>query len=824
MQFNVMGNAPSVEQEFSELEKGIVITARCEETSVPSSPSMALDGSQRRHISGSSQQKENIEDVVLTEVPRPPDGGYGWVIVLVSFVCNLVVDGIAYSFGIILQRLAEDFDETVGKVAWAGSLLNGVYLLTGPVASALTNAYGFRPVCIIGSILGSASFALSTVVPNVYTLLFVYGVMGGIGIGLIYLPAIVAVNYYFESRRALATGIAVCGSGVGAFLFAPLASLILATYDWKGVNLIFSAILLLCVFCGALMKPLVFKSPEASQKPLLQLMAEERMKEMQRSSITSESFFIVKLPDGSVEKRPKYRINADPGVHSSLALNEYGLSMSGLPTITEATRATDPSGSDERDMHPEPVRNKSSGSIILSTVAKRTISSPSATCVSKTSRNPSTRTDEDSEKSSDSEKNDVVPELPSGEDFDFNRRGSKKLNRRGSAPTNGPADPRDKSIVKNTSTPLFDGSRRSSSSSYTSRTGTSTNHLGHNLTGNNPRLSVPNPTSIGGMYVDGMLYSVSSVSGTPRGSKGSIPQAGDMLRPLSRQDIFYTGSVSHLAQCHSQRSLASYRASVLSVRRNSSLQTPIEKSGCLSYFGDCSVLRDMLDTSLLRNPVFLLICLSNILGMLGFYIPFVYLIDSAIAEGVSPESAAFLLSVIGITNTLGRIICGYVTDMPRVDALFVSNTCLLLSGVSTMVFPLCSTYTSFVLVALLFGLFVAGYVALTSVMLVDLVGIEKLSNSFGLLILFRGASSIIGSPIAGLLFDLTGKYDASFYTAGALLILSSAFGYAVPPIQKLLDRRGSVTPPQGPTVNSPTVFTTLSPSTDFVEEEESETE
>ena len=33
-----------------------------------------------------------------------------------------------------------------------------------------------------------------------------YGVMGGFGLGLIYLPAVVAVGYYFESKRALATG------------------------------------------------------------------------------------------------------------------------------------------------------------------------------------------------------------------------------------------------------------------------------------------------------------------------------------------------------------------------------------------------------------------------------------------------------------------------------------------------------------------------------------------------------------------------------------------------------------------------------------------
>ena len=79
-----------------------------------------------------------------------------------------------------------------------------------------------------------------------------YGVLGGLGLGLIYLPAIVSVGFYFERRRALATGerkifnqklkmtkknmfegISVCGSGVGAFVMAPLVRWLVNTYDWE---------------------------------------------------------------------------------------------------------------------------------------------------------------------------------------------------------------------------------------------------------------------------------------------------------------------------------------------------------------------------------------------------------------------------------------------------------------------------------------------------------------------------------------------------------------------------------------------------------------
>lgn len=78
----------------------------------------------------------------------------------------------------------------------------------------------------------------------------------GFGFGMIYLPAVVAVGYYFETKRSLATGIAVCGSGFGTFAFAPLATYLLQVFDWKNSLLIFAGLILNCAVFGAMMRPL----------------------------------------------------------------------------------------------------------------------------------------------------------------------------------------------------------------------------------------------------------------------------------------------------------------------------------------------------------------------------------------------------------------------------------------------------------------------------------------------------------------------------------------------------------------------------------------
>jgi len=85
----------------------------------------------------------------------------------------------------------------------------------------------------------------------------------GLGFGLIYLPAIVSVTCYFEKQRSFATGIAVCGSGLGTFIFAPLTEVLIQTYFWKGALLIITAITLNCIIFGALFRPLEMKRKKA---------------------------------------------------------------------------------------------------------------------------------------------------------------------------------------------------------------------------------------------------------------------------------------------------------------------------------------------------------------------------------------------------------------------------------------------------------------------------------------------------------------------------------------------------------------------------------
>lgn len=78
----------------------------------------------------------------------------------------------------------------------------------------------------------------------------------------------------------------------------------------------------------------------------------------------------------------------------------------------------------------------------------------------------------------------------------------------------------------------------------------------------------------------------------------------------------------------------------------------------------------------------------------------------------------------------------------------------------------------------------AGYISLTSIILVDLLGLDKLTNAFGLLILFRGAAAIIGSPLAGAVYDATQSYSIPFFMAGFFFLISTVTSFMAPAMKR----------------------------------------
>ena len=55
-----------------------------------------------------------------------------------------MLDGIGYSFGILLEPLMEHYGEGKGVISMVGSILAGAIMLVGPISSLAVNKFGPR--------------------------------------------------------------------------------------------------------------------------------------------------------------------------------------------------------------------------------------------------------------------------------------------------------------------------------------------------------------------------------------------------------------------------------------------------------------------------------------------------------------------------------------------------------------------------------------------------------------------------------------------------------------------------------------------------------
>lgn len=188
---------------------------------------------------------------------KAPDGGmWAWFAVFACFMGNVIGDGVMYSFGVFIPEFKKHFNAGSGEVATVYSIQMGVTFAAGPVASFMTNRLGWRLTTVIGSVLAAVGLALSAVAPNVIFLYFSGGVCIGLGLGIIYLPRLDCITQYFDKYRPIVTGVAICGSGIGTFIFAPLTQWLMEKFGWKYALFIIAGICLLNCLFGLMFQPL----------------------------------------------------------------------------------------------------------------------------------------------------------------------------------------------------------------------------------------------------------------------------------------------------------------------------------------------------------------------------------------------------------------------------------------------------------------------------------------------------------------------------------------------------------------------------------------
>jgi MFS family permease len=211
--------------------------------------------------------QNNPDNKAATLLGMPPEKGR-WALIASCLIINLCL-GTIYSWSVFVNPLTDYFSTNLGQTVTANDVLMpfSLFLAIFAITMALTGTYvenrGPREVTVVGCILTGLGWLLASMVTSITMLSILYGVIGGIGVGIVYGATVAVAARWFPDRRGLAVGMAVFGVGFSAFITANLAGFFIASYGVMSTFRIFGIGILIITVPLAL--PLTF--PPAGWRP-----------------------------------------------------------------------------------------------------------------------------------------------------------------------------------------------------------------------------------------------------------------------------------------------------------------------------------------------------------------------------------------------------------------------------------------------------------------------------------------------------------------------------------------------------------------------------
>ena len=192
----------------------------------------------------------------------PPEKGR-WVFVILGLVINLFL-GSVYSWSVFVEPLTayyagQGLAVTANEILLPFSVELAVFALTMPFTGKLIDRHGPRNVTILGGVLAGLGWILASFSSSPLTLAVMFGVIGGIGVGIAYSVLVAVPACWFPDRRGLAVGITVFGVGFSAFFTANIAGYLIEASGVMTTFRVFGLVIMTLTILLAL--PLSFPAP-----------------------------------------------------------------------------------------------------------------------------------------------------------------------------------------------------------------------------------------------------------------------------------------------------------------------------------------------------------------------------------------------------------------------------------------------------------------------------------------------------------------------------------------------------------------------------------
>src|ERR1041385_3085608 len=136
-----------------------------------------------------------------------------WIQLLLGLVCMIVISSPQYVWALFTQPLTARLGSSLPQLQITFSILIVVQTFLSPCQGALIDRFGPRLLLSLGVLITGVSWMLAAWASTLTMLYLTYGLLGGVGTGIVYVGVIGHMVQWFPDRRGFATGIVAAGYG-----------------------------------------------------------------------------------------------------------------------------------------------------------------------------------------------------------------------------------------------------------------------------------------------------------------------------------------------------------------------------------------------------------------------------------------------------------------------------------------------------------------------------------------------------------------------------------------------------------------------------------
>jgi predicted MFS family arabinose efflux permease len=176
-----------------------------------------------------------------------------WIVILLSGAMVMSLGtGVRQVSGLFLRPVSLDLGMSLEAFGTIVAIQNLLWGLSQPLAGALADRHGARPVAFACGLLYAAGLGLAAAAGSVPVVILGLGVCCGLGqAGTTYAVVLAVIGRSAPAdSRGLAVGLGSAAGSIGMFLLVPAASLLIDGLGWRGSMAVLALLMLLAPACA----------------------------------------------------------------------------------------------------------------------------------------------------------------------------------------------------------------------------------------------------------------------------------------------------------------------------------------------------------------------------------------------------------------------------------------------------------------------------------------------------------------------------------------------------------------------------------------------